>query len=354
MKQYDGWAGRETIDCFVKYARTILEEYKSEVKYWLTFNEINISMTSNGTIISLGMNTKHKELNLMDPYEETVLEKNRRFQALHHQFIASAKAVSIGHEINPEFKIGCMIAGNVAYPYTCNPADAVYAQNQMNMNNYFCGDVMVRGEYPYFAKRYFEDNGIRISMEKEDAEIIKNGKVDFYSFSYYMSTCQTQDTEMTKANGNMFAGVQNPYLDTSEWGWQIDPIGLRYYLNDVYGRYQIPVMIVENGLGAADLIEPDGKIHDSYRIEYLKKHLEQMEEAVKDGVDLIAYTMWGCIDLVSASTGEMKKRYGFVYVDKNNDGSGTLRRLKKDSFEWYKKVIVTNGECLGKQRQEKI
>ena len=216
----------------------------------------------------------------------------------------------------------------------------------MQQGNYYCGDVQVRGEYAPFAKRMWKEAGVELDWEPGDAETLKEGTVDFYSFSYYMSSCVSTDPEATKTAGNVFSGVKNPYLEASDWGWQIDPKGLRWYLNDVYNRYRVPLMIVENGLGAVDERAEDGKFHDTYRIDYLRKHIEQMALAIEDGVDLMGYTPWGCIDLVSASTGEMKKRYGFIYVDKDNDGNGDLHREKKDSFDWYKKVIATNGEDL--------
>ncbi|MBR4471704.1 MAG: family 1 glycosylhydrolase [Erysipelotrichaceae bacterium] len=344
-EKYDGWYGRDVIDHFVRYAKTCFEAYKDEVKYWLTFNEINIGMSGFGKIMGLGMQGEdHQPMFKADNSPETL---SRVFTALHHQFVASAKTVVIGHEINPEFKIGNMIAGMLGYGYTCNPNDVFAADQSFNMGNFFCGDVQVRGHYPYYAKRYFKDNGVKVEMEEGDEEILAKGKVDFYSFSYYMSSCISTDPEVTdKAKGNMFSGIKNPYLETSEWGWQIDPTGLRTYLNRVYGRYEVPLMVVENGLGANDEIGEDGKIHDPYRIDYLRKHIKAMKEAVEDGVDLMGYTMWGCVDLVSASTGEMKKRYGFIYVDRDNDGNGDFHREKKDSFDWYKKVIETNGEDL--------
>lgn len=343
-EKYNGWAGREVIDCFVRYATTLFNEYKDEVKYWLTFNEINIGAGAMGRIMSLGM--RGEDGKPMFKMSETPEEASDRFTALHNQFVASARAVKIGHQINPDFKIGLMIAGQMVYPYTCNPADVKEAQDRMNMNNWFCGDVQVRGHYPYYAKRYFKDHNIHVRMEPGDLEDIKEGTVDFYSFSYYMSSTATVDPEVQKKAGNMFTGVPNPYLKASDWGWQIDPEGLRIYLNEIYGRYEIPLFVVENGLGAVDERSADGKFHDTYRINYLRDHIKAMKEAVEDGVDLMGYTMWGCTDLVSASTGEMKKRYGFVYVDKDNDGNGDLHRERKDSFYWYKKVIASNGEDL--------
>lgn len=344
MDAYSGWTNRKCIDFFLHYCKVLFEEYKDLVKYWLTFNEINCLIMGVGDILSAGIKCEDGPAQVLG-LPSTREQLANRFQALHHQFIASAKAVKLGHEINPEFQIGCMVAGGAIYPYTCNPDDILKAQQDMRMN-YFCGDVQVRGEYPHFTNRMFEEMGISITMEEGDADILKEGTVDFYSFSYYMSTCSTVDSEALKAAGNVVMGVNNPYLKSSDWGWQIDPKGLRYLLNELYGRYQIPMMVVENGLGAVDKVEEDGRIHDHYRIDYLREHIKQMEEAIGDGVDLIAFTPWGCIDLVSVSTGEMKKRYGFVYVDKDNDGNGTLDRIRKDSFYWYKEVIASNGETL--------
>ena len=341
-QHYNGWASRELIDYYVKYCNVLFNRYKNKVKYWLTFNEINCGTMPLGNFVALGiLNEGTRE------YANQVDIPQLRYQALHHQFIASAKAVKLGHEINPEFQIGCMIGFVTSYPYTCNPKDVLKCQNEMNRMNYYCGDVQVRGEYPHYAKRLWKENNVEIHMEPDDLKILKEGTVDFYSFSYYMSNCVTVDEGAEDVSGNLIVGAKkNPYLPTSDWGWQIDPDGLRYTLNEIYARYNIPLMVVENGLGAFDTVEEDGSIHDSYRIDYLKKHIECMSQAIEDGVDLIGYTPWGCIDLVSASTGEMAKRYGFVYVDADDYGNGTFNRLKKDSFEWYKKVIASNGEEL--------
>ena len=340
-EKYNGWASRDVIDFFVNYCNVIFNRYKNKVKYWLTFNEINCGTMPMGGYLGLG---------ILNEGTEDFLHQNDnkqiRFQALHHQFVASAKAVKLGHSINKDFKIGCMIAHMTTYPYTCNPDDILLAQRKNQLSNDFCGDVHVRGEYPFFAKRYFEENNIVLDITEEDKKILKEGTVDYYTFSYYMSNCESAAGDEDKTSGNLIGGVKNPYLEASDWGWQIDPKGLRYTLNELYGRYNIPLMVVENGLGAFDKVEEDGSINDDYRIEYLKDHIIQMQEAVKDGVDLIGYTPWGCIDLVSASTGEMEKRYGFIYVDKDNAGEGTLDRKKKKSFEWYKNVIKTNGEEL--------
>jgi len=340
-EKYNGWASRECINLFVKYARVLFVRYKGKVKYWLTFNEINSATMVMGSFLCLGiLNEGTTE------FASQVDIPQLRFQGLHHQLVASALAVRAGHEIDPEYKIGCMINHITTYPLTCNPDDILLAQKKNQIMNQFCGDVQVRGEYSFFMKRYLEDNCIHIAMEKEDMEILKNGCVDFYTFSYYMSNCESADPTQAKIGGDLTDGVKNPYLLSSDWGWQIDPKGLRYTLNELYGRYRIPLMVVENGLGAYDRIEEDGSIHDSYRIDYLRRHIEYMKEAVKDGVDLMGYTPWGCIDLVSATTGEMAKRYGFIFVEKYDDGSGDLSRRKKDSFDWYRKVIASNGEDL--------
>ena len=344
-EKYNGWTGREVIDCYVRNARILFTEFRDEVRYWLTFNEINIGAQPFGRIMSLGMHGEDgKPIFKLD--RETPEEISDRFTALHHQFVASAKAVVLGHSINPDNRIGCMIAGTMSYPLTPNPCDVRDAQLRMNMSNWFCGDVQVRGHYSYYAERFFRENDVSIRTLPGDDEILAAGTVDFYSFSYYMSSCASVDPDSEKGSGNMFTGTVNPYLKTSEWGWQIDPEGLRIYLNEAYGRYEIPMFVVENGLGANDVIGEDGKIHDDYRIAYLRDHIRAMHEAVQDGVELMGYTMWGCTDLVSASTGEMKKRYGFVYVDRDNEGKGDFHRERKDSFFWYKNVIRTNGEEL--------
>ncbi len=340
-EKYNGWSSRECIDLFVRYAETLFKRYKGKVKYWLTFNEINAGTMPMGGFLSLGILNEGTT-----DFTNQVDNPQLRYQGLHHQFVASALAVKAGHEIDPDCKIGCMICHITTYPMTCNPDDILEAQKRNQILNQFCGDVQVRGEYPKFMDRYFKENGLEIKMKPGDLEIIKEGCVDYYTFSYYMSNCASADPDLEKTSGNLMGGAKNPYLESSDWGWQIDPKGLRYTLNELYGRYQIPLMVVENGLGAYDKKEEDGSIQDDYRISYLKKHIEQMREAVADGVDLMGYTPWGCIDLVSASTGEMAKRYGFIFVEKYDDGTGDLSRKKKKSFDWYKKVIETNGEVL--------
>lgn len=341
VEKCNGWEGRECIGYYVHYCETIFERYQNKVKYWLTFNEINAGTMPMGAVLSLGTIKGYS-----GPVTKVPDRPQERFQALHHQLVASAKVVKLAHDKYPQFKMGNMSIMATSYAYTCNPDDIIANQKNMQINNWYCADVQVRGAYPYFAKRYWEEKGIDIKMEPDDEKILREGKVDFFTFSYYMTSCISTDPANQPVDGNIIAGTKNPYLESSDWGWQIDPKGLRYTLNEVYSRYQIPVMVVENGLGAYDKKEEDGSINDDYRIDYLRKHIEQMKEAVKDGVDLMGYTPWGCIDLVSASTGEMAKRYGFIYVEKYDDGTGDLSRKKKKSFDWYKKVISTNGEDL--------
>lgn len=342
IEAYNGWYGREVVDHFVRYAKVIFERYQDKVKYWLTFNEINSGTMPLGALLSLGTVKGY-----YGPINEIPDEMEIRYQALHHQFIASAIIVKYAHDHYPQYKMGNMTLFATKYANTCNPDDILKCQYEMRKMNWFTSDIQVRGYYPSYSQRFFAENNINIKKEAGDDEILKNGTVDFFTFSYYMSACESADPKvMADASGNLVGGVSNPYLTSSDWGWQIDPKGLRYSLNEIYDRYQIPLMVVENGLGAYDELEEDGSIHDSYRIDYLRQHIEQMEEAVKDGVDLMGYTPWGWIDLVSASTGEMAKRYGFVYVNKYDDGTGDLGRRRKDSFFWYKNVIRSNGSEL--------
>jgi len=341
VKKYNGWSDRRVVDLFVRYCEVIFNRYKNKVKYWLTFNEINCGCLALGNYMSLGI-VNEGTIDFLHQKDIPQL----RYQGLHHQFIASALAVKLGHEINPEFKIGCMIALMPTYPLTCHPMDLLKFQKQWQDINYYCGDVQVRGEYGCYADRLWKELGVQLEIGENDEQILKEGVVDFYAFSYYQTNCVAHQDNQSMIGGNLLAGVANPYLRSSDWGWQIDPEGLRYCLNDVYNRYQIPLMIVENGLGAFDKLE-NGKVHDPYRIEYLKAHIEAMKNAVEeDGVDLMGYTPWSAIDITSASTGEMAKRYGFIYVDSDDLGNGSFDRYKKDSFYWYQHVIETNGEEL--------
>lgn len=343
VRKYNGWASREVIQCYEKLCKVLFERYQNKVKLWLTFNEINTAAAPMGTVLETSNIKGYHGTYPIPPEADRPTE---RFQSLHHQLVASARVIRYAHKYYSDFKMGNMICFLTSYPHTCNPDDMLKTQHHMQMLNWFCGDVQVRGEYPGYVRRYFDENNIHIHMEAGDLEELKSGTVDFYSFSYYMSSCTSVNPKLETTNGNMSECVKNPYLKASEWGWQIDPKGLRWTLNEIYDRYQIPLMVVENGLGAVDKKGDDGKIHDDYRIDYLRQHIIQMAEAVKDGVDLMGYTPWGCIDLVSASTGEMAKRYGFIYVNKFDDGTGDLSRERKDSFYWYKKVIASNGENL--------
>ena len=336
IKKYGGWKDRRMVDAYLRYCEVLFRQYGKKVKYWITFNEIN--MLLHMPFMGAGI-----------VFEEGENPEQVKYQAAHHELLASAKAVKLAHEIMPVAKVGCMLAAGQFYPYTCAPAD-VYKAMECDRDNYFFIDVQARGTYPVWAVKRMEKAGVRIQTEAGDEDILKAGVVDFVSLSYYCSRCISSDPEIlkNKSRGNaVINAVINPYLKSSEWGWQIDPLGLRITLNTLYDRYGKPLFIVENGLGANDAVEEDGTIHDPYRIDYMREHIKAMMEAVnEDGIPLLGYTCWGCIDLVSASTGEMKKRYGMIYVDKQNDGSGDLKRLKKDSFYWYQKVIRTNGEDL--------
>lgn len=341
-KKCNAWVSREMIDYFLNYCKAIFTRYKGKVKYWLTFNEINSAIAPMGALLNQGI------LNDLTHPTEFMHQPDlpqQRFQGLHYQLVASALAVQMAHEIDPDYRVGSMMIYSASYPLTCMPSDVLANQKYNRLYNYYCTDIQARGAYPAYAKRLLDEMGVEIQMHPGDAEILKKGTVDFITFSYYMSSCQTAE-KAESGEGNILGGVPNPYLKASDWGWQIDPEGLRYALNDLYDRYGKPLMVVENGLGAKDELQADGTVNDDYRIDYLRRHIEQMKEAVQDGVDLMGYTPWGCIDLVSASTGEYAKRYGFIYVRRYDNGTGDFARLKKKSFYWYKKVIASNGENL--------
>ena len=344
-REFNGWESRKMIDQYIKFAKTIINRYHNDVKYWLTFNEINILARSMGAYLAGGMYVGDSNV-----FNNTEVNTDQmRFQALHHQFVASAIVTKYAHELDSSLNMGCMLAYRMIYPLSSNPKDVAYAQKMTQMNNFYCGDVQVKGYYPYFAKRYWDEHNIKLDILPGDNEILKEGTVDFYTFSYYQSTTVTTSKDAKVSKGNFFNGVQNPYLKKSDWGWEIDPEGLRTALNQIYERYEVPLMVVENGLGAQDkVIEENGvkTVNDDYRIDYLRGHVKAMADAIYDGVDLKGYTSWAPIDLVSASTGEMRKRYGFIYVDKDDLGQGTYNRYRKDSFYWYKKVIESHGQDL--------
>ncbi|MED4116279.1 6-phospho-beta-glucosidase [Priestia megaterium] len=337
VKRYGGWRDRKVISFYEKYACTIFERYKDKVKHWMTFNEINVVVhapfTGGGLIFTEGDN-----------------QKNIIYQAAHHQFVASALAVKACHEIVKNAKIGCMLAYWPTYPLTSKPED-VWAALSMDRETMLFTDIQARGVYPSYANRYFREHGIEIQIQEDDLELLREYKVDFLGFSYYMSrttAASTENADTTEGNLIM-GGIKNPYIESSEWGWEIDPKGLRIALNILYDRYQMPLFIVENGLGATDVVEYQKggpAVNDDYRINYLRNHIIEMKEAIADGVELMGYTSWGPIDLVSASKAEMSKRYGFIYVDKDDEGNGTLDRTRKKSFYWYQNVIKSNGEVL--------
>ena len=327
IEKYGSWKSREVIDCYLRYCEALFHRFGKKVRYWITFNEIN------NTINFLPDNASD------EAFQEA-------YQHLHYQFVASARAVQIGHTIDPDYQIGCMICGITYYPLTSDPEDILFNRYKWEKGIFYCGDVQCKGKYPTYAKRLWKEHNVELDITEQDLVELKNGTVDLYTFSYYMSQSITTHKNEDTVGGNMSFGVRNPYLTYSDWGWALDPQGLRYYLEVVYDRYELPLMVVENGLSAFDTVEEDGSIHDDYRIDYYRAHIKEMDKAIEEGIDLIGYTTWGCIDLVSAGTGEMRKRYGFIYVDKHDDGTGTMKRSKKDSFYWYKKVIESNGEDL--------
>lgn len=336
-KKYGGWKNRELITFYERYAKVVLTRFHRKVKYWMTFNEINSALhfpaLSQGMVLSNGAG-----------------DFKNIAQAWHNQFVASSLAVKIGHELDPDLKIGCMIIYATTYSLDANPVNQAATMEQNQIFNYYCADVQVRGEYPGYTNRFLNSRGVKfedLDITKEDLDLLKAYRVDYVGFSYYMSSAVTvTGDESDTVAGNLLGGVRNPFLKASEWGWQIDPVGLRIALNELSNRYQKPVFVVENGLGAVDEINAEGQIIDDYRIDYLRAHIEQMAKAIEDGVDLMGYTPWGCIDLVSASTGEMSKRYGFIYVDLDDKIEGSGKRMKKKSFDWYKQVIATNGADL--------
>ncbi|EFZ0944644.1 6-phospho-beta-glucosidase [Shigella sonnei] len=342
VTKYGGWRNRKLIDFFIRFASTVFTRYKEKVKYWMTFNEINNQVNFSESLCPF------TNSGILYSPEEDINEREQiMYQAVHYELVASALAVQTGKSINPEFNIGCMIAMCPIYPLTCAPNDMMMATKAMHRRYWFT-DVHARGYYPQHMLNYFARKGFNLDITPEDNAILASGCVDFIGFSYYMSfTTQFSPDNPQLDYVEPRDLVSNPYIDTSEWGWQIDPAGLRYSLNWFWDHFQLPLFIVENGFGAVDQRQADGTVNDHYRIDYFASHIREMKKAVvEDGVDLIGYTPWGCIDLVSAGTGEMKKRYGMIYVDKDNEGKGTLERIRKASFYWYRDLIANNGENI--------
>lgn len=333
-EKYNGWVDRKLVDLFVKYAKVCFDAFGSYVKYWLTFNEID--SVGRHPFITAG---------IIEEKCQQYTMKEAIYQALHHQYVAAALATKLCHEMIPGSKMGCMLTKLTTYPNTCNPNDVLLALNS-NLNNYYHADIQILGEYPRLYKKQLENDGIVIRKEKEDDALLKKYTSDYLAFSYYMSRTESADDSKEQTSGNTIMGVKNPYLPSTDWGWQIDPVGLKISLLELQDRYNVPLIIVENGMGAHDELTEDGKIHDSYRIDYLKAHIQQSLEAVELGVDLFGYISWAPIDSISVSTSQMSKRYGYIYVDQDDLGNGTLKRYKKDSFYWYKEVIASNGEYL--------
>ncbi|WP_409308735.1 6-phospho-beta-glucosidase [Pectobacterium sp. B1J-3] len=332
VKEYGSWRNRKMVEFFTRYAKTCFEAFDGLVKYWLTFNEINILLHSPFSGAGL-------------VFEKGDNQEQVKYQAAHHELLASALATKIAHEVNPDNQVGCMLAGGNFYPWSCKPED-VWAALEKDRENLFFIDVQARGAYPSYTTRLFREKGITITTAPGDDEILKN-TVDFVSFSYYASRCASADmNDQNSSAANIVKSLKNPHIKASEWGWGIDPLGLRITMNMMYDRYQKPLFLVENGLGARDVMNEQGEIDDDYRISYLREHIKAMREAIEDGIPVIGYTSWGCIDLIAASTGEMSKRYGFVYVDRDDKGNGSLARKKKKSFHWYKRVIASNGADL--------
>ena len=334
VKKYGGWKDRRAVDAYCRYCKTIFRRYRGIVRYWITFNEIN--MITHIPYLGGGLLIEGED----NP-------KQAIYQAAHHQLVASARAVQMGHEIDPENRIGCMLAAGSFYPYSCRPED-VLESLEKNHENYLFIDVQARGAYPAYAERLFEENGVVLKMEEGDSSLLSRNTADYIAFSYYSSRLAGTGEEARKnvVDGNAVTTLRNPYLDITAWGRQIDPVGLRITMNELYDRYQKPLFLVENGLGCEDIPDESGFVQDDYRIDYARRHILQMQEAIKDGVKCLGYLAWGTIDLISAGGGEMKKRYGFIYVDRDNNGKGTMKRRPKKSYEWYKRVIASDGTKL--------
>lgn len=326
---YGGWADRRLVDLFVRYGQVLLDRFGDRVKKWIVVNQINM-------IVHESFN----HLGILSDGVDNLLEA--KYQGLHNELVACARITRYAHERHPGCDVGMMFCSNLTYPASTDPEDQLWNMRH-NQMEYFVGDVMVRGRYPGYALRWFDEKGVSVRFEPEDERDLREGTVDFVSLSYYYTRLSGREACLSSDLGQ----VPNPSLPVSDWGWAIDPVGLRIALNEYWDRYQLPIYITENGIGAYDTVEEDGSVHDPYRIDYLRAHVEQMIEAVRDGVDVRGYYPWGPIDLISCSSSEIEKRYGFVYVDYDNSGAGTGLRTKKDSYYWYQRVVSSNGHDLG-------
>lgn len=334
VDEYGGWDDRRVIDMFLNFCELLFTRYKGKVRYWIPFNEINMSVKA-----------AQKTLGIL--YEDSPLYKQRIFQALHYQHVASAFATKRAHEIDNNNQVGAMIGAFTVYPMTPKPEDVFATMNEELLRNYFSLDVLSNGKYPYYILHYFKQNNIQLNISESDLQCIENNCCDFIGTSYYSSSVfahNNEGLELTSANVSLV--IKNPYLESSEWGWQIDPLGIRYLLNKLYDRYHKPLFILENGLGYKDKLCDDKTIHDVYRIDYLKQHIVEVKKAIDDGVDVRCYAIWSPIDIISSGTSEMSKRYGLIYVDQNDVGEGSKKRYRKDSFAWFKQVVQTNGNSL--------
>lgn len=340
--RYGGWANRKLIDFYLNFATTLFERWRDKVTYWITVNEINVL----GGYWTLGLASNNRKDGSFSNQGETPMgDAGIKLQSIHHLLVASARANAIAREVNPHFKLGTMYALSGIYPATCHPDD-VFGAYEFRRKALMFSDVTMRGAYPNYAQSIFDAYGFELEQEDGDEDLLRENTSDFLAFSYYRTTAFDRNSPNTTTTGGQQASP-NPYLEKTPWGWPIDPKGLRFVLNELYDRYQKPLFVVENGMGNVDTLEPDGSVHDEYRIAYLRDHIAEMRDAVEiDHVDLLGYTMWSAVDIVSAGTGEMKKRYGLVYVDLDDKGNGSLKRYRKDSFYWYKRVIATNGSCL--------
>ncbi|WP_312277426.1 glycoside hydrolase family 1 protein [Kosakonia cowanii] len=327
-QEYGGWKNRQLIDFFTRYCETVFRRYQGKVKYWMTFNELNNMNRMPFATGAVDVDASPQEI----------------WQANHHQFVANALANKLCHEIMPNALIGCMLSLSTVYPASCNPED-IFSTMQLRRRSLLFSDVMMLGEYPAYAKRLLNDLGVKLETAEGDMQLLKSYPSDYLGFSYYRSVLHQAGGQFRVDTGGT-AGLDNPFLEKTEWGWPIDPLGFRIVCNELADRYRKPLFIVENGYGGVDEVEANGEINDQARIDYGRRHIQAMAEAIADGCEIMGYTWWGPIDIVSAGTGEMKKRYGFIYVDKDNEGNGTLKRSKKRSFEWYQQVIASNGEVL--------